>query len=122
MKYKDLNSLEFSALVRSLINYEIVLRLRDGRPKHGKAVKPSTHFQKEESERELTSNEEEDEKAKYYSTRIATYKNLLKNKKNQQKEMEQFKEKKEIRDYISFSSIHRGLSANSLPFGILGAP
>ena len=44
MESKDLNSLEFSALVGSLINYEIVLRARRGRPKHEKPLKAYTHI------------------------------------------------------------------------------
>ena len=36
----------------------------------------------------MSLDEEEDEELKYQSKRIATYEKLLKNKKNQQKEME----------------------------------
>ena len=111
MESKDLNSLEFSALVGSLINYEIVLKSRDGRPKYGKALKASTHLQKDESEGETSMDEEE----KLYIKRIATYKKLLKNKKNQQNEMERWKEKKKkkkIRGYSSSSSDDGDPSAN----------
>ena len=84
--------MEFYALVGSLINYEIVLITRDVRAKHGKALKASTHSRKEESERDTSVDEKEDEQLKFYSKR--TYKKLLKNKKNQQKEMERLKTKK----------------------------
>ena len=82
---KDLNSLEFSALVGSLINYEIKLQTRDGRAKHGKALKASTHYQKEESQRETSLDEEEDEEVKFYPKRIGIYEKVVEEQKESTK-------------------------------------
>ena len=85
---KDLKSMEFNALAGSPINYEIVLKAGDGRAKHSKALKVFTHYRKDESEGDISVDEEKDENLKFYSKRIATYEKLLKNKNTQQKEME----------------------------------
>ena len=109
--YSHLTLIWLNTTIPKSFNYEIVLKSRDGRPKHGKALKASTHLQKDESEGETSMDEEE----KLYIKRIATYKKLLKNKKNQQNEMERWKEKKKkkkIRGYSSSSSDDGDPSAN----------
>ena len=79
MESKDLNTLGFNALVGSLINYEIILKSRGGRPKPKEknlAMKASLP-QMDESDGELLEGEEEDEEMALYARNLRKLKNMM---------------------------------------------
>ena len=102
METKDLNTLDYNALIGSLINYEIILRSRERLINEEKALKAQTHIQSEkESGEKSSSGDEEDEELQYYSKALSKYKNLMRNKI---RERERKARKKKRRENSSSSS------------------
>ncbi|KAL6499603.1 hypothetical protein OROGR_027513 [Orobanche gracilis] len=80
MESKDLNTLDFSALVGSLINHEIVLKSRNGKPK----PKEKTIALKAKTSRNEDSLESvDDEEAAFYAKNMNRFKNLYHNRQNE---------------------------------------
>ena len=82
MESKDLNTLEFSALIGSLINYEIVLKTRSSK------VKPKEKnlaFKAKEisSDEEVSEDEDEDEQMAYYAKNYKKFKTLMRRRKKE---------------------------------------
>ena len=78
---KDLNKMEFSALIGSLINYEIVLNNRSSKAKPKEknlAFKAKEAISDDEKEEE---DYEEDEELTLYAKNIRRYKSLLQRRK-----------------------------------------
>ena len=85
MESKDLNTLGFNALVGSLINYEIILKSRSGRPKPKEknlAMKASLP-QIDESDGELLEGEEEDEEMALYARNLRKLKNMMSSRRKE---------------------------------------
>ncbi|KAJ8748450.1 hypothetical protein K2173_003345 [Erythroxylum novogranatense] len=83
MKSKDLNHLEFNALVRSLINYEIILKSRGGRGKSQKSIALKANVSSLDESDEEIDEEEEDEELAMYARNLRKFKGLLKNRRKE---------------------------------------
>ena len=85
MESKDLHTLGFNALVGSLINYEIILKSRGGRPKPKEknlAMKVSLP-QIDESDDDTLEGEEEDEEMALYARNLRKFKNLMNSRRRE---------------------------------------
>ncbi|KAJ8766083.1 hypothetical protein K2173_020599 [Erythroxylum novogranatense] len=80
---KDLNHLEFNALVGSLINYEIILKSRGGRGKSQKSIALKANASSLDESDEEIDEEEEDEEIAMYARNLRKLKGLLKNRRKE---------------------------------------
>ena len=86
MESKDLNKIEFSALISSLIKYEIVLKSRNSKVKPKEknlAFKAKEVASDDEEEEEEEEDYEDDEELALYAKNIRRYKSLLQRKKRE---------------------------------------
>ena len=78
IKSKDLNTLDFNALVGSFIDYEIILKTRGGRPK---PKKKSVAFKAKASLKE--ESDEKDEKLPLYAKNMRKIKSMMLRRKRE---------------------------------------
>ncbi|KAJ8768804.1 hypothetical protein K2173_023708 [Erythroxylum novogranatense] len=83
MESKDLNHLEFNALVGSLINYEIILKSRGGRGKSQKSIALKVNISSLDESDEEIDEEEDDEEIAMYARKLKKFKGLLKNQRKE---------------------------------------
>ena len=87
MESKDLNKLDFNALVGSLFNYETILKTREGWPKareRNVALKASA-TSKDDSDEDDNESKDEDEQLDLYAKNIRKFKTMMQRRKREMK-------------------------------------